>query len=263
MNRTASLFVVPVTFLSMIGVTAFAAYAALPTSPGAALSANPGGQASPAAKVFTLAQNDAPAPTYGAPAVQYAYQAPSAPIAPEPNGTPVSPAYGATPALLSPPAASDSVSQIADTKLLLAEIDCTRDDRKAKNALTLEQLEALMQHVIQTSGQSASVELMHELLQAALDRSHDDPALKTRAVNLLLAAYSAEAKPHLALAEAFNLVDTGAGFPNGYDPCGNPTAIGAGSAFAPGPFSTNFSTINPIPIVASKSGTTVEARPSI
>jgi hypothetical protein len=144
----------------------------------------------------------------------------------------------------------------------IAASDCQLDQYGRRAPLTESRLVSVIQQGIAGFGAKVSIDQVRMLVQADLNRSGDDEKIKAEVLSELQSAYQPNSAPGLALSKPFDLNDSGMVYANGYDPCGNPGAIGGGrgvgSAFGQGPFASDFATINPVPVVAARTQATTE-----
>jgi hypothetical protein len=131
------------------------------------------------------------------------------------------------------------------------DFECKLDQYGRRTTIPLDRLVAAIKSGIDGLRKDTPLDAIRALVQSDLNRSGDGPKVKTSAIELLRASYAPSTSAGQALAKPFDLVDNAPADVPGYDPCGNPAAIG-GSTFGSGPFASDFATINPVPVVASR-----------
>ena len=162
------------------------------------------------------------------------------------------------PATGAPAGPTPATAQVIPAVNLGADgLDCRLDQVGRRAAVPVDTLVKVINTGIGSLGAQPPVEAIRELVQSDLNRSGEDPKLKTEALAVLKASAPSGSLEAQALAKPFDLYDNAVVNVPGYDPCGNPAAIG-GSAFGSGPFASDFATINPVPVVASRLAAAVE-----
>ncbi len=140
---------------------------------------------------------------------------------------------------------------IAAAGLGAEDLDCKLDQFGRRAAVPLDRLISMIKTGLNGLRADTPGDVVRALVQADLNRSGDGPKVKTDAVEILRASYAQTPSIATALSKPFDLYDNAPANVPGYDPCGNPAAIG-GSAFGVGAFASDFATINPVPVVASR-----------
>jgi len=253
MNRV-SIATIALVGASMVGVVT------LSTLAGGAGPSRVSPQTSAGSLTIAAADDDAPLGRQP-PMPQDHAQAPEAPpvrLAPF-SSAPGSQSQSSTPSALAPvefrPAEKSAI--VDDARADAEDLDCTLDAYGRRAPIPLERVVQGITSRINGFSSQTPLDVVRAEIQTDLNRSGDDEAVKLKAIALLKASFSPQSAAGRALAQPFYLYDDARFARSGYDPCGNPTAIG-GKGFSSGPFTSNFTTINPVPVIASRTAAATE-----